>query len=207
MFSSLPKQEGSSPLARGLRGLRTRGQVTQRIIPARAGFTTRSPSPKWGTRDHPRSRGVYGALPDLLPARGGSSPLARGLPGACGLRAPQLRIIPARAGFTFRVSQQTSTRSDHPRSRGVYQVFPVVLLENTGSSPLARGLRATEVSPRRKSRIIPARAGFTARGRPVLRSTGDHPRSRGVYDISEMETEGKNGSSPLARGLHGERGD
>ena len=35
----------------------------------------------------------------------------------------------------------------------------------------------------------------------VARLTSDHPRSRGVYTISEMQTQGKIGSSPLARGL------
>ena len=51
---------GSSPLARGLRGLEGAGPLQRRIIPARAGFTPhRSPRP--GPRgDHPRSRGVYG---------------------------------------------------------------------------------------------------------------------------------------------------
>ena len=52
-----------------------------------------------------------------------------------------------------------------------------------GSSPLARGL--PDGSPRAGSPvgIIPARAGFTASA-PVGRSlTGDHPRSRGVYQV------------------------
>ena len=50
---------GSSPLARGL--LRESGPqiFVQRIIPARAGFTTRHSWRNWRRRDHPRSRGVY----------------------------------------------------------------------------------------------------------------------------------------------------
>ena len=72
---------GSSPLARGLQGGDRVGHGGLRIIPARAGFTTRrrlSPSP---LPDHPRSRGVYpmeGPRPDW---GSGSSPLARGLLG------------------------------------------------------------------------------------------------------------------------------
>ena len=50
---------GSSPLARGLRGVRVSPGRHRWIIPARAGFTRRCVSwwpPAW---DHPRSRGVY----------------------------------------------------------------------------------------------------------------------------------------------------
>ena len=50
---------------------------------------------------------------------------------------------------------------DHPRSRGVYTAplsLPLVL---SGSSPLARGLPADEMTPLTRRRIIPARAGFT----------------------------------------------
>mgnify|MGYP001643505498 CR=1 FL=1 len=70
---------GSSPLARGLHdGLRD-DRDGDRIIPARAGFTTRSLCRRSATRDHPRSRGVYHRLHDELHAALGSSPLARGL--------------------------------------------------------------------------------------------------------------------------------
>ena len=70
-----------------------------------------------------------------------------------------------------------------------------------GSSPLARGLlpHGNGGFPRR--RIIPARAGFTARAGDALWRAEDHPRSRGVY----WKIQGPNwiniGSSPLARGL------
>ena len=71
--------------------------------------------------DHPRSRGVYAGVRDLqgadtgiIPARAGftmgcffsgrvtwgSSPLARGLPILFHASRGQIRIIPARAGFT-----------------------------------------------------------------------------------------------------------
>ena len=70
-------------------------------------------------------------------------------------------IIPARAGFTPRGSAGSPSRTDHPRSRGVY-------LENgrqrpvyAGSSPLARGLRSLIEGGGYVVRIIPARAGFT----------------------------------------------
>ena len=50
---------GSSPLARGLLGSRGPVEHVQRIIPARAGFTTGIASTSALARDHPRSRGVY----------------------------------------------------------------------------------------------------------------------------------------------------
>ena len=70
---------GSSPLARGLlvRFVFARGRG--RIIPARAGFTALPPLLISGTRDHPRSRGVYGQRPMSRLISRGSSPLARGL--------------------------------------------------------------------------------------------------------------------------------
>ena len=50
-------------------------------------------------------------------------------------------------------------------------------------------------------RIIPARAGFTS-GRPAAwPPKWDHPRSRGVYEMTKDVPEGLEGSSPLARGL------
>ena len=90
--------------------------------------------------DHPRSRGVYFDVDDESPATSGSSPLARGL-----LRNPVLivegrRIIPARAGFTTVDPKDVPAEKDHPRSRGVYLRISGVVLENEGSSPLARGL-------------------------------------------------------------------
>ena len=70
---------GSSPLARGLPMAQARLPESDRIIPARAGFTRRRRARPARTADHPRSRGVYGMASDgSLPGRG-SSPLARGL--------------------------------------------------------------------------------------------------------------------------------
>ena len=50
-------------------------------------------------------------------------------------------------------------------------------------------------------RIIPARAGFTQNQHHAAQSTGDHPRSRGVYDRPVTLEKLSRGSSPLARGL------
>ena len=94
-----------------------------------------------------------------------------------------------------------SPLSDHPRSRGVYGFPDALAAADSGSSPLARGLRGCADGQERPVRIIPARAGFTGKAswRPDRR--GDHPRSRGVYAGAAAGAAGPLGSSPLARGL------
>ena len=91
---------GSSPLARGLPPAGRSFSQSVRIIPARAGFT--GPGRRRGRdrRDHPRSRGVYGARARGTCTERGSSPLARGLRMTAPTIPAEVRIIPARAGFT-----------------------------------------------------------------------------------------------------------
>ena len=75
--------------------------MTDRIIPARAGFTSVPRLTRSLPTDHPRSRGVYIVVHERVPHPLGSSPLARGLRHLL-LPCPQERgIIPARAGFTL----------------------------------------------------------------------------------------------------------
>ena len=112
--------KGSSPLARGLQDAMDEGGYRARIIPARAGFTDREPAGILLARDHPRSRGVYGAGVTGNGSVLGSSPLARGLL-VWEAGTPVLTgIIPARAGFTVGRGVPEVLRRDHPRSRGVY---------------------------------------------------------------------------------------
>ena len=91
----------------------------------------------------------------------GSSPLARGLPDVSDDDVPDSRIIPARAGFTSKVSFAPLPTGDHPRSRGVYISAIRDQTERPGSSPLARGLRIDALVDLLLAGIIPARAGFT----------------------------------------------
>ena len=91
---------GSSPLARGLPGRGRRHERERGIIPARAGFTENILHFISFRQDHPRSRGVYMVGSGTSTAQIGSSPLARGLPHIKALRTGEVRIIPARAGFT-----------------------------------------------------------------------------------------------------------
>ena len=155
------ERAGSSPLARGLPPRTTPPPTRQRIIPARAGFTTPRRPGHAAQGDHPRSRGVYAPTSTTRAGDRGSSPLARGLQAAEQAGAAAEGIIPARAGFTWGSVATTALSRDHPRSRGVYV--------DGGAGHSGGG------------GIIPARAGFTStRGRLLGRSV-DHPRSRGVY--------------------------
>ena len=174
-------EEGSSPLARGLRSNDDSAGGEGGIIPARAGFTVFDVGAGCDRGDHPRSRGVYSSPVRASPRRFGSSPLARGLRAGPPIPGAEAGIIPARAGFTGPPGTRPPPWPDHPRSRGVYQVPDPLNICLTGSSPLARGLRPSPRIPRPRGRIIPARAGFT----------------RFVMCIST----GMAGSSPLARGL------
>ena len=131
----------------------------------------------------------------------GSSPLARGLRKVASQLPVRQGIIPARAGFTDNPSGANKSETDHPRSRGVYDVENMRGAILAGSSPLARGLRDREAVEFADVGIIPARAGFTPRRVLPRRLCTDHPRSRGVYTDNAAITPCISGSSPLARGL------
>ena len=132
-------------------------------------------------RDHPRSRGVYACVYTSGYFCDGSSPLARGLLVVIQVVEHLPGIIPARAGFTTGISSTTMSRSDHPRSRGVYPAAIVCVKIVVGSSPLARGLP-----------VVSCCTAVAAK---------DHPRSRGVYSTTISRRNCDAGSSPLARGL------
>ena len=131
----------------------------------------------------------------------GSSPLARGLHLQPAQLRGRARIIPARAGFTDSARDIDVADSDHPRSRGVYDVADSFTVMIAGSSPLARGLLESDITTKGRLGIIPARAGFTMRRRRLAGRSQDHPRSRGVYVTTAEITVQMMGSSPLARGL------
>ena len=113
---------GSSPLARGLRTAatvmrprfpdhpRSRGVyfpndwTLGRVLgssPLARGLPDAEEEERSGLLDHPRSRGVYSPQETCSGGRRGSSPLARGLRATLFPTISELRIIPARAGFTL----------------------------------------------------------------------------------------------------------
>ena len=140
-------------------------------------------------------------------ADGGSSPLARGTLADTYEDDRRIRIIPARAGNTPKSLTVDAVRADHPRSRGEHLTICHQEVETVGSSPLARGTRGQVLRYAGRSRIIPARAGNTAVGRPAIHQRPDHPRSRGEHKKDIAENSYANGSSPLARGTPLDRSD
>ena len=94
-----------------------------RIIPAHAGFTMTPPGTLSGTRDHPRTRGVYVNALFALADAAGSSPHTRGLPVKVATANFEERIIPAHAGFTHAGQVIIFQVQDHPRTRGVYALL------------------------------------------------------------------------------------
>ena len=92
--------DGSSPLARGTRSLRSRTSGRERFIPAGAG-NTQYQLPFFPRRAvHPRWRGEHGNSSRFPAISIGSSPLARGTRFAGIDGARDSRFIPAGAGNT-----------------------------------------------------------------------------------------------------------
>ena len=111
---------GSSPHTRGLRLATRLHEESERIIPAHAGFTIEVCIGSDASRDHPRTRGVYGPTPSASRCTAGSSPHTRGLRAGQDAIDVAARIIPAHAGFTYSSASSGTTSWDHPRTRGVY---------------------------------------------------------------------------------------
>ena len=191
---------GSSPHARGARGLRAHGHRLGGIIPACAGSTQSwppSPRKRW---DHPRMRGEHGGDGFSFRSIKGSSPHARGALARPDGDFRLAGIIPACAGSTSSRPGPTGRARDHPRMRGEH-VVPVVAGYNLmGSSPHARGARHSGIHFDTKQGIIPACAGSTSCPTSAWTSSRDHPRMRGEHSSWESTVNLASGSSPHARG-------
>ena len=161
MASAKRCHSGSSPRARGTRGLRVRRELQFRFIPASAGNTAPPSMRHWAIAVHPRERGEHLRVHFHHVRAGGSSPRARGTQHA---RAPgrgPCRFIPASAGNTLTRWLGRGTMAVHPRERG----------EHPGARH--RGHRV--------QRFIPASAGNTSRSRRLSSSRPVHPRERGEH--------------------------
>ena len=93
---------GSSPLARGTPANRYRKALNARLIPARAGNTYVTIRAHLFSTAHPRSRGEHTIEDAPCRADCGSSPLARGTLDMNIVASASQRLIPARAGNTYR---------------------------------------------------------------------------------------------------------
>ena len=89
--------------------------------------------------------------------------------------------------------------------RGEYNRRLAFLTSTLGSSPHARGIHSHEEELRGAGRFIPACAGNTDRFWRAYAAKQVHPRMRGEYRFGIGSHGGKVGSSPHARGIHGDR--
>ena len=171
---------GSSPLTRGKRVKTRDSRRPCGLIPAHAGKTITSRAARRCERAHPRSRGENRqATATATPGRG-SSPLTR--------------------GKLFALTTGCTSVGAHPRSRGENSSLALCVVVATGSSPLTRGKQTFSCAVSFQSGLIPAHAGKTATQRPLSRSRGAHPRSRGENAGVTMHALRHRGSSPLTRG-------
>ena len=171
-----------------------------RIIPARAGPTTRAVGSLSTRTDHPRSCGANDGVVEVAHLFSGSSPLVRGQPDYIEHCGGWLRIIPARAGPTPPRPASRWSSSDHPRSCGANVIVWVGFALLHGSSPLVRGQPDKRKAETRSVRIIPARAGPTSSERHAPSTMTDHPRSCGANANAATPSTCRSGSSPLVRG-------
>ena len=196
-FSPVP---GSSPRVRGKRVPGTRPPVFVRSIPAHAGQTV---SPRIQTTcpsDHPRACGANIEHLERQQRKYGSSPRVRGKLRGQPKPASPHRIIPARAGQTLSSFLRMCWDSDHPRACGANASYGYRGGCLRGSSPRVRGKQREGAELRLSGRIIPARAGQTARRSTRRRTSPDHPRACGANAYAEAHSKNHTGSSPRVRG-------
>ena len=200
--AGLSVEPGSSPLVRGQLICMAPLLGPYRIIPARAGPTRTSMACSSPRKDHPRSCGANSRVLLHLAGSVGSSPLVRGQQLVARKHAFHERIIPARAGPTLPHRSHCMTVADHPRSCGANGIRGTFDTRGHGSSPLVRGQQTCGTWPRKRQRIIPARAGPTTSSDALTVFGTDHPRSCGANYSSPCTGRTGSGSSPLVRGQH-----
>ena len=191
---------GSSPRVRGKRApgaLQGRGV---RLIPARAGKTSRAAADRCGPPAHPRACGENVRGCDSLRLQRGSSPRVRGKRPGGGVGTVRPRLIPARAGKTPYLPGKATATPAHPRACGENSSWRRRSAAAWGSSPRVRGKLAVTVRAASAARLIPARAGKTSARRSTSRATRAHPRACGENATSPADHAQGHGSSPRVRG-------
>ena len=137
------------------------------------------------------------------PAAVGSSPRMRGSLTLPLVVLDEVGIIPAHAGLTRAVQQQSPRRRDHPRACGAHLYSRTQRICILGSSPRMRGSLVLGAAAMAGIGIIPAHAGLTESCSDFGSSIWDHPRACGAHRLFLIPRIGAEGSSPRMRGsLH-----
>ena len=130
---------GSSPRGRGKRSAGPPGRHTLRLIPARAGKTSRSWRLRALATAHPRAGGENRLSTSSHSSSRGSSPRGRGKHGFGPFGLSPVRLIPARAGKTSSSDRATFVTGAHPRAGGENGQDGHDEGAPAGSSPRGRG--------------------------------------------------------------------
>ena len=173
-------QAGSSPRGRGKLLLELSGVVPLRLIPARAGKTMSCHCDMFVSPAHPRAGGENPLVETIHSCESGSSPRGRGKQLIQRrIHAPR-RLIPARAGKTPNASRPSAGAAAHPRAGGENDLTEPIMELIPGSSPRGRGKLGISNQGRAPPRLIPARAGKTAKTQTQgWVGVGSSPRGRG----------------------------
>ena len=170
---------GSPPLARGTGCVADAAWRPCRITPACAGNRRLWMDSSICLWDHPRLRGEQSSNFDILAAKSGSPPLARGTERYALYKSWRLGITPACAGNRCPPPARVMLVRDHPRLRGEQTRSPALKTTPLGSPPLARGTDRYMPSIIMRFRITPACAGNRLLPFICACSIWDHPRLRG----------------------------
>ena len=191
---------GSSPRGRGKRLDRRRTVVQGRLIPAWAGKTTATYSPKSSDPAHPRVGGANVEQGRYDARQRGSSPRGRGKRLRTTQERGWLRLIPAWAGKTRVTPSLGPALRAHPRVGGENDRVAGSSERRMGSSPRGRGKRAARDSDGTQTGLIPAWAGKTPSGLALMSRLAAHPRVGGENRPGVVQGLEGEGSSPRGRG-------
>ena len=191
---------GSSPRVRGKRHPRRRRGHEDRLIPARAGKTTRGRENRLQRWAHPHACGENVLARHQLLHQAGSSPRVRGKRRGCPCSTGGWRLIPARAGKTPPTRGAPPPASAHPRACGENPRRRDIEVLSAGSSPRVRGKLEDDVGRPPAVRLIPARAGKTSPALIHPSAVAAHPRACGENSTSRGRIVPSQGSSPRVRG-------
>ena len=194
------ERAGSSPLTWGKLRSSQSDRLSDGLIPAHVGKTTRPATPASPSWAHPRSRGENPKPPALAGCVWGSSPLTWGKPIDLGTRGRRDRLIPAHVGKTTRPESRSLRTTAHPRSRGENGGPPGRSGSPLGSSPLTWGKPRSARPRTAQPGLIPAHVGKTRRVASMSTVRPAHPRSRGENGDGLDKCDDLGGSSPLTWG-------
>ena len=191
---------GSSPRVRGKPGEIHKGVRKTGLIPARAGKTGPTHSPRSGSEAHPRACGENVVQATHAQADAGSSPRVRGKPGKAAVQGRGRRLIPARAGKTSKQRSFPACARAHPRACGENCQAWARRRFARGSSPRVRGKQLRVPDGELGRGLIPARAGKTLTPSTPRSPSSAHPRACGENAAVRQLSGATAGSSPRVRG-------